>query len=330
MAAYFEPVVQLFKPSWRSEYYRAKVEQVSQLAADVLSIELQVGRDWPCHQAGQHIGLTLELNGRLVTRVFTIASSPDLARTKRIIRLVIKQQSKGALTPTLNELTSGTWVNISSPSGEFLLPEQGQVLMLAAGSGITPFIAMLQAGQTESALEQIELIYYAKPGQHLLVDELAQLAKVLPNFSYRLLSRADDGDVAEQLASVQADQLMVCGPTEFYLAVAAFGEQQQLAVSSEHFSPLPVAMNDAEQTLYQAELNGKTIELSNSTPILSQLLAQDIKVAHGCGMGVCHQCHCVKKSGVVKDVRTGALSDRGEELIQLCVSQVMTDLELKV
>ena len=49
----------------------------------------------------------------------------------------------------------------------------------------------------------------------------------------------------------------------------------------------------------------------------------------GCGMGICHQCQCVKKKGLVKNIRTGQLSDYGEELIQLCVSQVMSDVELE-
>ena len=60
-----------------------------------------------------------------------------------------------------------------------------------------------------------------------------------------------------------------------------------------------------------------------------QLLERGDPVNYGCKMGICHQCQCKKKSGVVKNIRTGEISDRGEELIQLCVSQVFTDLELE-
>lgn len=329
LGGYFEPVIQLFKPNWRAGLYRAQVSDVSLLLEGVVAINLRVEDRWPIHQAGQHIELTLEIAGKLVTRVFTVASSPNLAKTKSTIRLVVKIQSEGGLTLQLPLLTTGDWVNISAPRGEFVFEEAKQSsLFLAAGSGITPFIAILSSLQKERAIEQpIHLIYYAKPEQHLLVDELNELSQQLPLFTFELMSRSVHGDVYEQLSDYIHAKLLVCGPNRFYQSAKEFAKTYNCSLSAEHFSLLNIAQST--QSEFDVSLNGKQLSLNNNSPLLNQLLALGEQVNFGCKIGVCHQCQCIKKSGVVKDIRTGQVSDRSEELIQLCVSQVLTDLELE-
>ncbi|WP_371374764.1 flavin reductase family protein [Thalassotalea aquiviva] len=328
--AYFEPLIQVFKPAWREGYYRATVVAIEELMENTIALTLAVEKSWPIHQAGQHIELTLQLNGRLITRVFTIASSPQQAKTKQNIRLVIKQQRNGQLTPSLHELAVGHWVNISSPKGEFVVEHLAKKsLCLAAGSGITPFIAMVEALKARhSNQSQVHLLYYAKKGEHLLVDELSALAKDIPNFSFELMTRQTHGDVGEQLANFAHTALYVCGPNAFYQSVADFAKETGSELYSEHFSL--IAFAPSEQATFDLSYNGKTLAISNSSTLLPQLLDLGERVTYGCKMGICHQCQCTKKSGVVKNVLTGKLSDRGEELIQLCVSQVMTDVELKI
>jgi stearoyl-CoA 9-desaturase NADPH oxidoreductase len=48
----------------------------------------------------------------------------------------------------------------------------------------------------------------------------------------------------------------------------------------------------------------------------------------GCRIGICKSCQCIKRSGVVKNHRTGELSDAPNEWIQLCVSSALSPLEL--
>lgn len=54
--------------------------------------------------------------------------------------------------------------------------------------------------------------------------------------------------------------------------------------------------------------------------MLNQVEAAGLNPDAGCRMGICHACSCRKVSGRVKDTRTGAISDAGEQDIQLCVS----------
>ena len=337
------------KPSWRDGYYRAEVFAVKKLHANTVEVQLKVPSYWPVHEAGQHLELTLETAGRLITRLFTIASSPSLAKSKRVLRLVVKSQPHGVLTPKLEALGLGDWVNVSKPSGNFTLepqtslqtkaqPQSKQsVVFLAAGSGITPFIAMLNTmlddqsrsnkHERDANVSALHLVYYAKPSEHLLLDELEVIAEQLDFFTFELLNRTRDGELSEKLPALNACALYVCGPSPFYRAAAEFAKRESLPIYAEHFSLIPTTPD--EQQTFAAQLNGESIELTNAEPVLTQLLAKGRQLTYGCKMGICHQCQCVKKSGVVKNLRTGEVLDRGEELIQLCVSQLMTDVELE-
>lgn len=328
MAGYFEPIIQIFKPSWRDGYYRANVQSVTYIANKTVSVELKVESRWPTHKAGQHIELTMEINGRLVTRVFTIASSPNQAMHEGVIRLVIKQHDVGAFTPFLSRLTVNSWVNISKPKGTFLLPQSNAVTFFAAGSGITPFIAMLHQALHDE-IPPIHLVYYAKPNEHLLVAELASLRNRLANFTFTLLSRSTDGDVAAKLPEFIGSQWLVCGPQDFYKTIKNYADTHQQSIESEHFSLVDLHTQGDAKAHFQVDHGGIKFKADNQQPLLAQFQANNINVPYGCGMGICHQCQCVKKKGVVRDIRTGKLSDYGEELIQLCVSQVVSDVEFK-
>lgn len=101
-------------------------------------------------------------------------------------------------------------------------------------------------------------------------------------------------------------------------------------VYSEHFGATPMVTSNSDNATFELLHNGEALTIASEQTLLTQLQAQDIPVTYGCGIGICHQCQCVKKKGIVKDTRTGALSDNAEQLIQLCVSQPMSDLELEI
>lgn len=332
---YWEPIVQWFRPAWRDGYYRASVVSVNALSSNAIQLILQPEKHWPIHTAGQHVALTLEIDGRLVTRVFTIASGATSYREKRKIRLITRIKENGALTPFLGDLKPHDWVNLSAPMGQFVLPENNvPALMVAGGSGITPFIAMLEDyadAQASKNTTPIHLLYYAKTGTHLLIDELSDYQERLPHFSFSALSRQRDGDVETYLTQFTQCHWLACGPANLYEQIEETAKQNDVVLESEHFVACPVAPSLDGETKQQVSLihNTQKLDIDNQQTLLSQLLRAHIPVTYGCGMGICHQCQCVKKSGVVRDTRTGELSDNGEQLIQLCVTQAVTDLELQ-
>lgn len=327
---YWEPVIQRFVPAWRDGFYRAQVIDVSMLNSNTAALTLLPNKRWPVHIGGQHIGLTLEINGRLITRVFTIASDPMTFKQTGTIRLITRIKRDGLLTPRIPALEKKQWVNISAPQGTFILPHHNRsMVMIAGGSGITPFIAMLKTLPPDNALP-ITLYYFAKENEHILHDELASIARTLPSFTYHLLTRARHGDVEHYLTQHPNADWLVCGPAPLYRQVIDLAAIAHSDVHSEHFGATPTLTSHTDKATFELLHNDKTLQVDSEQTLLTQLQAQNIPVSYGCGIGICHQCQCVKKRGVVKDTRTGALSDSAEQLIQLCVSQPMSDLELEI
>jgi ferredoxin len=104
-----------------------------------------------------------------------------------------------------------------------------------------------------------------------------------------------------------------------------------ISLESEHFTALLPTVFDSseEEQTFLIQHDDKVLHVNNQQSLLTQLQQANLSVNYGCGMGICHQCQCVKKQGIVRDMRTGELSDNAEELIQLCVSQAITNLELQ-
>ena len=361
-AGYWETVFQMVNPSWRDGYYQARVKSATTLNATTVQLVLAPQKRWPKHTAGQHIALTVEVNGKLVTRVFTIASGQKSRQDENTIRLVIRVKKDGALTPYLSALASEASskgsVNISAPMGNFVMPNAARldkpestslkgavpeqikpVVMIAGGSGITPFIAMLEdlnsASSDNLQSRPVHLLYFAKENEHLLTEELDEYKRLFTYFTYELLCRQKDGGVEQLLANHTDSHWMVCGPQSLYDEVANthgnLPPSNGVSLDSEHFAAFPVAtaQTSSEKAIFSLNHNGSSLLVDNQQTLLTQLQQANRPVTYGCGMGICHQCQCVKKRGVVRDTRTGALSDNAEQLIQLCVSQAVTDLELQ-
>ncbi len=356
-AGYVEPVMQVFKPAWRAGQFRAQVLHTKILSGDFLQVQLKPSKDWPVHIAGQHVSLTVEIDGRLLTRVFTVASSPQHFQKTGNIRLLIKTNKQGRFTGLLdNALTHGLWCNISAPAGDFVFNSfepsakfDPPVVFIAGGSGITPMLSMLNEHLTAFSAQPFNLIYYAKESEHQCVDELTALADKFNHFSFSLLTRKESSTSKKLLPRAAADitsninveekpDIYCCGPAPFMQMVRTFANTNKLNYYQEAFGlQLPQSASTSDGSVqtsfnvsFNVSFNGVPHEVNANDVLLPQFEAKQLPVKRGCGIGICHQCQCVKKSGVVRNLKTSEVSDNGEQIIQLCVSQPMSDLELEL
>ena len=328
-AGYIEPIMQMVKPAWRAGLYRAKIEELTQHNGDFLSITLKPTQHWQAHIAGQHISLTVEINGRLLTRVFTVASSPEQFKATGLVRLLIKTNEQGRFTSLLSSaLRVGEWCNISAPSGDFVYKNtQNNATFIAGGSGITPMLAMISE-HLKHTTQKVSLIYYAKAAAHQCVDELSALANQFSHFSFLLLTREQSDDITRHVNIWENPDIYCCGPANFMKTVCDFAKKHHLNYYQEAFGLTLPSQND--DSLFNVQINSSAHVVNANNALLAQFEAKQLQVKRGCGIGICHQCQCIKKSGVVRNLKTGELSDNGEQLIQLCVSQPVSDLELQL
>jgi ferredoxin-NADP reductase len=127
-----------------AQKFRCEVQEVVAHGDRVYTVALRPERAAPRFQAGQFLHLALDPYDPTgfwpESRVFSIASSPD-HRTE----LRITYSAQGAFTSRMEtELVPGRGVWVKMPYGEFIIHPQGEIVLLAGGTGITAFTAFLQ------------------------------------------------------------------------------------------------------------------------------------------------------------------------------------------
>ncbi len=163
-------------------------------------------------RAGQFASISVDNSSLSEAHPFTIASSPESDELRFVIN------SKGDYTQRLAaELTLTDKINCHSISGGFVISTaltRKRQIWVAAGVGITPFLAALESHQSDSGA-RIELIY--APSEALgsqVIEQLQQYAKDLPQFSLLLLpkqQRLQTQHFNALAADWQYAQLLLCG-----------------------------------------------------------------------------------------------------------------------
>jgi ferredoxin len=74
--------------------------------------------------------------------------------------------------------------------------------------------------------------------------------------------------------------------------------------------------------------NGQQFTTQGTAPLLMQAEQNGLAPKHGCRIGICRSCQCIKKSGTVQNLQTGELSSAPNELIRLCISAARSDVTL--
>lgn len=133
-------------------------------------------------EPGQFVSFRGEVNGRRVTRPYSLAGLPQGNR----FELCLNRVREGLFSPWLFELEPGGRVEMQGPLGYFTprRPFRDAVLV-ATGTGVAPFRAYLQAPEVTGSGAQITLLFGARYEEALLYRaEFEQLAAQNPRFRY--------------------------------------------------------------------------------------------------------------------------------------------------
>ena len=347
--AYFETLAEGIDPMWSLESTKARVEKMYQETADTLTLTVSPSPRFRGFKAGQHLQLSVDINGSRKTRTFSIASCPDEWRHHGKLQLTIKRVEKGQVTGWIHDhLKPGHVIRFSEAFGDFLLPATStHSLYIAGGSGITPVMSHLRELLTSGFPYPVTLLYYARNRQEFIFrSELEALAKHFPNFTLHLIATRDSQksrDLSGHLctehlkcAAVNAEpeHVFLCGPEPLRQAAEQLVSDtfaKPPAFHQESFG-LVIKRGDAAAGVNPVTLSKshKTIECSNSTPLLEAAEQNGLTPNYGCRMGICYTCKCKKTSGVVRNAVTGKRSGPDEEDIQLCVSIPETPVSLEL
>ncbi len=340
-----EDFLALFNPVHSSRQLRGLVTRVVHETEDSATIYFRPGPRWQEHQAGQWARIGVELNGVRQWRSYSLsnAAGHDPAITVK---------DAGAVSHVLvRDTKPGDVLFLSPPQGDFVLPEHPRpLLMLTAGSGITPVMSMIRTLIPRRPDADVVLINSnSTPEKSLFREELEELADQFPNLKVRHWFTSARGRLeftAKTIADLCPDwrsrAAYACGPESFlndaedlWIRESALeaagavpgitaGQDGQAAgtgtLTVERFSTDLTAGAGHDGGLVTFEQSDREVQADGDTPLLD--IGEDAGVLRpsGCRMGICHSCLVPLRSGQVRDLRTGELHNAPGQLIQTCVS----------
>ncbi|MGH8445051.1 MAG: ferredoxin reductase [Solimonas sp.] len=323
-------------PRWSLTEIRAELVGREQQTADTCSFWLRPNRLWPGFRAGQHVAISVEIDGVRQQRIYSLSSDPA---DDGLLRLTVKRQTGGLVSNWLHDqLKVGDIVTLGEPGGDFILPERVErpLLLLSAGSGITPMLALLHALRARHADADVVLLHLCRdPADQIFADELAELARDWPTLRVQTWHTARDGRPAADalLAGVPdhaARDLYLCGPATFMAAIEAhrLAGGSTARLNLERFGLAPRIAEDGDGSEVRCARSERLFDVQAGEALLPAAERAGLKPAYGCRIGICRTCLCHKRSGSVENLVTGELSGSGDEWIRLCVSTPRSDLEL--
>lgn len=325
-------------PMWALGQVRARLLALTDHGNDVRSYLLQPNRAWRGYRAGQHVLVEVEIDGVLRQRTFSISSTPGARRDPFV--LTIKRQCSGGVTDWMQRrLQPGAVLRLSQAMGEFAVPRgstaPAALLMLSAGSGITPVISVVRALLQDGFSAPVHFVHVCRTQEQALFDdELRTLSLRHPNLQlHRWISSTQGRFSAQRLQQLVTDPTglptLLCGPTGLMREIASLYRSDN-ALQRLVFEDFNGAMLRPQGDGHNHLVSGleQAFTASAELPLLQAAEAAGLRPAHGCRIGICMTCQCTKLSGTVRNLRTGSISSQPGERIQLCVSVAQSDLEL--
>jgi ferredoxin-NADP reductase len=141
------------------------------------------------HKAGQHVDVRLTApDGYTAMRSYSIASAPS---DSKVIELAIERLADGEVSPFFHDIAQvGDMIELRGPLGGHFLwpgPSNKPVLLIGAGSGVVPLMAMIRHRKASGEPVPVALLLSSRTwGDVLFRDELLELESSLPDFALAL------------------------------------------------------------------------------------------------------------------------------------------------
>jgi 3-ketosteroid 9alpha-monooxygenase subunit B len=318
--------------SARQPYHRLRVARVVSETADAVSLVLDI----PPEVAGEFAYvpgqfLTVRVphgTDGSVARCYSLSSAPGIDRN---LKITVKRVPDGHASNWIcDHVTPGAELEVLPPAGLFTPPAlDGDLLLLAAGSGITPIMSILKSALATGD-GHIGLVYANRDERSVIFA--AELCELEARHPARLQVRhwldvtqgpPTAGELSPILRPYTGRDVFICGP-EPYLAVArqTLGE---LGVASrrihvERFQSLldnpfdaPGEAADPGELVATAEvhLDGQAHHLAwpARTRLLDLMIEAGLNPPFSCRQGICGACACRILSGEVELVHNEVLED---------------------
>lgn len=320
-----------------AHFHRLTVKDVRRETADCVSLALEVPAALAerfRHTQGQYLNLRRRLGGEELRRSYSICSGLDDGE----LRIAVKAVPEGRFSSWANrELKAGDTLEAMPPEGRFFVPldpaNAKHYVAFAAGSGITPVLALLKTTLAREPRSRFTLIYGNRALDSVIFNEalenlkdkhLARLALYHvfsrdPQQVELFNGRLDRAKVAQFLDTLLApgsiDEAFVCGPDPMMADAQAALEAHGVARARIHVerfgvpaprgadrpAPGKVAARDAAQVTVIVDGTRYHFALAADGPsVLEAALKAGADLPYACKAGVCCTCRARLVEGEVR------------------------------
>lgn len=363
--------------SWSTRKTNLVCVNVIQETPDVKTFQFKAEPTQLFHfKPGQFIGIQLEIDNEKHNRSYTIASSPT---KPHLLELTIKLEPQGSVSPWLHKnIIKGSHLEVRGPAGKFNCididsdsefdSKPDKVLLISAGSGITPVMSMARFWCDQASDKGIVFINWVRSVSDIIFRrELALLDHQYDNFNLEVIctqpglsenwlgrrGRINKTTLLDMVPDIKERTIFCCGPDGFMQQVKVCLEQLDFDMNNYHDETFdPGGKKKAKLALKQKELSAKqeaekdssrayqvTLKKSNkvldfddSHYLLDNIEAAGVNIDSACRAGNCGACIVKKLSGETETENESGLSqdDREDGYILTCTTHVKSNVILDI
>jgi ferredoxin-NADP reductase/fatty acid desaturase len=305
------PYVKSLQDNGTSVNMLLKVDEVEQLSSTAVAVRFELPKGEQLqYKAGQYVMISKWLRGEQQKRCYSLCSSPNKAELK----IAVRQQESGLMSSYINnELVIGKELIVQGPFGDFIYPpahdgEVDQLLLVAAGSGITPVLSILETALEESPIKPVHLIYACRNINSIMFFEhIESLKKAYPD-SFRITYAIHKAELGvgrlskELLISLLPDtsesdktEFYICGPQgmqELVTTTLLNRNVQAIRINVEEFVAATIEPVGELHKIVISLADGQqhVLEVASNQTVLEVAKQKDVKLPHACGNGTCGTC----------------------------------------
>ncbi len=343
-----------------------KVKQIAEVSKDVRAYVLEPDTahgtaKLAYFRPGQYLSITLNIGSAVVTRPYTICSSPLRSVDDEYVIIVKKIPHGFASTHIFNTWVKGTQIVASAPQGNLFyqkLRDSRNIVAICDTNGISSFLAMAEAICDGTLDIDLTLLYSArKKNETIMTERLTELAqnsdkfRVIYVFSDERAEKCERGFITKTLIEKYAPSskysIFVCGSTTLYNRITPQIAELKLEKKYIRFGLSGQIINPSSLPDFPKNAIGKTylckviqggklvanVPCSTEETLLVALEREGIKTPSSCRSGECGFCRAKLTKGNVfipNGIDSRRLADSSHGIIHPCCSYPMSDLTLIV
>ena len=290
------------------------------------------------HKPGQYISIQFELKKKTYIRTYSISSEAN----DNYIEIGVKHIERGIFSEFLKTKKTGDKIRISKPEGNFFLTGKNpkKLLLIAAGSGITPMMSILKSSLKNETETKITLLFSNKTYADMMFKEDLQDIKdkyidrlSVNNFFSREAQSTQflNGRITkekiwfleeEKILNLQSiDQTFICGPTEMTKELKACLKKAGVSerkIKTELFFVKPthdskIISKNLKTTESKIEIvmdgSRKTFVMKRNEDFIEKANQFGINIPYSCKNGMCATCRCKLLTGKAKMKKNYSLEE---------------------